>query len=76
MIISVLQNELRSISSFLSANFTDFTHEKAENCRFLGVLQNEWKLFWPVFPCFYPFYARLFQIKMPFLQNEPRTALL
>ena len=52
MIISVLQNHSRSFSSFLSVIFADYTHEKAENRSFLGVLQNESKLYWPVFPLF------------------------
>jgi Gpi18-like mannosyltransferase len=52
LIISVLQNHSRSFSSFLSVIFADYTHEKAENRSFLGVLQNESKLYWPVFPLF------------------------
>jgi len=49
LIISVLQNHSRSFSSLLSANFTDFTHVKAEIRCFSAVLQNESRLYGPVF---------------------------
>jgi len=54
LIISVLQNHSRSFSSFLSVIFADYTHEKAENRCFLGVLPNESRLYWPVSQLFLP----------------------
>jgi hypothetical protein len=54
LITSVLQNESGVFSSFLSGNFAEFTHEKAEIRCFSSVLQNQSKLCWPLSPSFFP----------------------
>ena len=70
MIISVLQNHSRSISSILSANFADFTLENTENRGFLGVLQNESKLCWSVSQLFLPILRSISSNNNPFFTKR------